>query len=48
VGWRAWDPWYGDPFWADRIDVRTVERFEASAEIIVGRGRQAGGRSAGL
>jgi hypothetical protein len=37
-GWRAWDPWYGDPFWADRIDVRTVERFEATAEIVLGRG----------
>ena len=37
-GWRAWDPWYGDPFWADRIDVRTVERFEASAEILLGHG----------
>ncbi|MDP1630045.1 MAG: hypothetical protein Q8L66_01335 [Caulobacter sp.] len=37
-GWRAWDPWYGDPFWADRLDVRTVERFEASAEIIMGKG----------
>ncbi len=37
-GWRAWDPWYGDPFWADRVDVRTVERFEASAEILIGRG----------
>lgn len=37
-GWRAWDPWFDDPFWADRIDVRTVERFEATAEIIIGRG----------
>lgn len=37
-GWRAWDPWYGDPFWADRVDVRTIERFEASAEILIGRG----------
>ena len=37
-GWRRWDPWYGDPFWADRMDVRTVERFEASAEIVMGKG----------
>lgn len=37
-GWRAWDPWYGDPFWADRIDVRTVERFEATAEVLIGHG----------
>lgn len=38
MGWRAWDPWYGDPFWADRMDVRTIEKFEASAEIVIGRG----------
>ncbi|WP_395672574.1 CC0125/CC1285 family lipoprotein [Phenylobacterium sp.] len=37
-GWRSWDPFWGDPFWADRMDVRTVERFEASAEIVMGRG----------
>lgn len=37
-GWRTWDPFYGDPFWADRMDVRTVERFEASAEIVMGKG----------
>lgn len=38
MGWRAWDPWYGDPFWADRMDVRTIEKFEASAEILLGHG----------
>ena len=37
-GWRRWDPWYGDPFWADRMDVRTVEKFEAGAEIVMGKG----------
>lgn len=37
-GWRTWDPFWGDPFWADRVDVRTIERFEASAEILMGRG----------
>jgi hypothetical protein len=37
-GWRSWDPWLGDPFWGDTMDVRTVERFEASAEIVMGRG----------
>ena len=37
-GWRTWDPFFGDPFWANRMDVRTVERFEASAEILMGRG----------
>jgi hypothetical protein len=34
-GWRAWDPFYGDPFFAD---VETVESFEASAEIITHKG----------
>jgi hypothetical protein len=37
-GWRTWDPFWGDPFWADRVDVRTVERYEATAEIVMGRG----------
>ena len=39
-GWRSWDPWFGDPFWADDIDVRTVERYEALAEILLQRGAQ--------
>lgn len=37
-GWRTWDPWYRQPFWADDIDVRTVTRYEASAEIVMYRG----------
>lgn len=37
-GWRTWDPFWGDPFWADRMDVRTVDKFEASAEIVMHRG----------
>ena len=37
-GWRTWDPWWGDPFWADRMDVRTVTKVEASAEIVMNRG----------
>lgn len=37
-GWRSWDPFWGDPFWADRMDIRTVERFEAAAEIVMYRG----------
>lgn len=40
AGWRYWDPWLGDPFWASTIDVRTVERYEASAEIVMFRGRR--------
>lgn len=37
-GWYHWYPYFGDPFWADRYDVRTIERFEASAEIRLGKG----------
>lgn len=37
-GWRTWDPFYGSPFWADSVDVRTVQRFEATAEIMLQRG----------
>jgi hypothetical protein len=37
-GWRAWDPFMGDPFFADRMDVRTVERFEATSEIVLRKG----------
>ena len=37
-GWHYWDPYHADPFWADRIDTRQIEEFEASAEIRIGRG----------
>lgn len=37
-GWYDWYPYGSDPFWADSIDVRTVEEFEAHAEIELGRG----------
>lgn len=38
-GWRSWDPFYDDPFWYDRdFDYRTVNRYEAMAEIITGKG----------
>ena len=37
-GWRSWDPFFGDPFWASRVDVRTVEKYEADAEIVIHRG----------
>jgi len=42
-GWRTWDPYFGDPFFADRMDVRTVERYEATAEIVMYRGAKAPG-----
>jgi hypothetical protein len=37
-GWGSWYPYGPDPFWADRDDVRTVQEFEAHAEIVMGRG----------
>ena len=37
-GWDIWHPEYGQQFWADRIDVRTVESFEAEAEIVLHHG----------
>lgn len=38
AGWRYWHPEVGDPFWGDRLDIRTVERFEAHADIVMRRG----------
>ncbi len=37
-GWRSWDPYWHDPFWADDIDMHTVEKFDAEAEIVMGHG----------
>lgn len=39
-GWRSWDPWFGGPYWGDNFDVRTVQRYEAMAEIIMFRGNR--------
>ena len=39
-GWRTWDPFWGDPFWGSRVDVRTVDKFEATAEIVMGKGQK--------
>ncbi|MFZ5747348.1 MAG: CC0125/CC1285 family lipoprotein [Pseudomonadota bacterium] len=36
-GWRSWDPFWDDP-WADDFDVRTINRYEAIAEIVMGKG----------
>ena len=38
----AWSRW-GDPFWGRDFDVREVDRYEASAEIIMGRGPKPAG-----
>ncbi len=37
-GWATWNPYWGGPFWASRVDVRTVQRFEATAEISLHHG----------
>ncbi|HWQ86424.1 CC0125/CC1285 family lipoprotein [Brevundimonas sp.] len=38
-----WSPW-GDPFWGRRdFDVREIDRYEASAEIVMGRGAKPAG-----
>jgi hypothetical protein len=37
-GWRGYDPWFGGPFWADQYDVRQITRYDASAEIRMGKG----------
>ncbi|WNO52725.1 CC0125/CC1285 family lipoprotein [Stakelama saccharophila] len=39
-GWGGWGP-YGDPFWGGRdIDVRTIDKYQAMAEIVLGRGEK--------
>lgn len=43
VGWRSWDPWGYDPFWGNRMDVREINRYEATAEIVMGRGAKPAG-----
>lgn len=37
-GWRSWDPYFGDPFWDRDVDVNTVDKYEATAEIVMGKG----------
>lgn len=41
-GWRSWDPYFGDPFWDRSVDINTVDKYEASAEIIMGHGPKPG------
>jgi len=36
--WNTWHPYGRDPFWAYDVDIRTVERFEANAEITMHKG----------
>ncbi len=39
-GWRTWDPWLGGGFgpWGNNFDVQTIDRYEASAEIVMRKG----------
>jgi hypothetical protein len=37
-GWRSWDPFFGDPFFDRGIDINTIDKYEANAEIVVGKG----------
>lgn len=38
LGWDIWHPEFGDPLWADRLDITTIESFEADAEIVMEKG----------
>jgi hypothetical protein len=41
-GWRSWDPWFGGGFgggpWGNNFDIRTIERYEATAEVVMRKG----------
>jgi hypothetical protein len=40
-GWRSWDPFIGGGFggpWGNDFDVRTIDRYEATAEIVMRKG----------
>lgn len=37
-GWNLWNPWRGGPFFTSQLDVDTIERYEAMAEIVMFRG----------
>jgi hypothetical protein len=41
-GWNAWYP-YGDPSWSRSVDMQTVERYEASADIEMHNGARPAG-----
>jgi len=37
-GWNSWDPHMGGPFFGSQMDIRTIQKFEATAEIVMRRG----------
>ena len=38
LGWRAYDPWFDGPGWGGPYDVTQINRYQASAEIRMGKG----------
>jgi hypothetical protein len=44
-GWDVWHPEYGGAFWADGMDVTTIESFEAEAEVVLEKGSPPTGNS---
>lgn len=36
-GWHYYDPWLGGPFFPGRYDIRTIESFQATADIALVR-----------
>jgi len=44
-GWRGWDPYFGDPFFGPAWgpDFQTIERYQATAEIVMGHGSKPAG-----
>jgi hypothetical protein len=44
-GWRTWDPWGRDPFWGG-MDIQQVNQYQATAEIVLGRGAKPNNPSA--
>jgi hypothetical protein len=42
-GWRSWNPVFSDPFFGDRLDINTVDKYEASAEVVMGKGMKTAG-----
>jgi hypothetical protein len=37
-GWRSWGFWGAGPYWPGDLDIQQVNRYEASAEIVMGKG----------
>lgn len=37
-GWHNYDPWRGGPFFPRSYDMRTIDRYQATAEIALSRG----------